>query len=373
MTAELPPVAGTTPEDGPRARRIARLVHRGEIGGRTVLIDRGGVVDCETYGIGPLAPGSVRVRTRVSAISPGTEMTFLGPDATNPYLHKRWDEELRLFVGGRATITYPFFFGYRASGEIVESAEADLPIGTRLFGNWRHTEYRSLPARVARLRRLPDGLSWDDGVDVAQLGPICVNAVAHAEGQHEGTPVVVFGAGLVGLVTAQVARSTGAGSVIVVDRVGFRLAVARKLGFETTDASEVADVAVEIKRALGPDSIAVAFECTGASAALNEAVRVVRRQGTVVALGFYQGGASSLLLGEEFHHNGVRIHCGQIGNIHSAWDWAGLRRRTLQLALSGQLTLGGLPRLELPVDQVAEGFAALKRPNEVLQVQLAYR
>jgi hypothetical protein len=33
---------------------------------------------------------------------------------------------------------------------------------------------------------------------------------------------------------------------------------------------------------------------------------VVRRRGTVVAVGFYQGDATGLRLGEEFHHNGSR-------------------------------------------------------------------
>jgi hypothetical protein len=39
---------------------------------------------------------------------------------------------------------------------------------------------------------------------------------------------------------------------------------------------------------------------------------------------------------------------------------------------SGQLVLGGLPRLTLPVERVAEGFDALTRPAEVLQVALTY-
>lgn len=299
-------------------------------------------------------------------------MTFLGPEATNPYLHKRWDEKLRLFVRGRASISYPFHFGYRAVGEVVESPHDDPPTGTRLFGNWRHTEYIAMPSKVARIRTLPQELSWEDGLDLAQMGPICVNALAYANGEHEGAPVVVFGAGPIGLITAQVARATGAASVHVVDRLAYRLGVAESLGFATLDGAQVPDVALELKRTLGPDAIAVAFECAGSAAALHDAIRVVRRRGSVVALGFYQGGASQLQLGEEFHHNGVQIHSGQIGNIHPGWNWEGLRRRTMQLATSRQVVFGGLPRLSLPVDQVPEGFAALKRPHEVLQVQLEY-
>jgi threonine dehydrogenase-like Zn-dependent dehydrogenase len=41
-------------------------------------------------------------------------------------------------------------------------------------------------------------------------------------------------------------------------------------------------------------------------------VRSVVVDGTVVASGFYQGGASNLRLGEEFHHNRARIVASQI-------------------------------------------------------------
>jgi hypothetical protein len=83
---------------------------------------------------------------------------------------------------------------------------------------------------------------------------------------------------------------------------------------------------------------------------------VVRRRGLVVAVGFYQGEARNLYLGDELHHNGVRIACGQIGNIHPSVDWPALRRRTIDLVRESWLVLGGLPRLALRVEEVAQGF-----------------
>ena len=108
----------------------------------------------------------------------------------------------------------------------------------------------------------------------------------------------------------------------------------------------------------------------GSTFALHEAIRVVRR-GLVVGAGFYQGEGRGLLLGDEFHHNGVRVICGQIGNVHPSTDWPGLRARIIELA-TGAVVLGGLPRLTLPVEEVAEGFAALGRPADVLQVAFSY-
>ena len=299
-------------------------------------------------------------------------MTFYGRSATNVYLHKTWDESLRLFVPGSPSAGYPLTFGYRAAGEVVDAGTTDVAAGSRVFGNWRHTEFSTLAADAARAQAVPDDLSWDDAVDVAQMGPICVNAVAYAEGEHAGGVAVVFGAGPVGLLTAQIVRATGAARTYVVDRLASRLAIAAGLGLETLEARSNVDVAVALKRAHGSEGIAVAFECSGSSRALHEAIRTVRRRGTVVAVGFYQGQADGLYLGDEFHHNGIAVRCGQIGNVHPAWSWASLRARTIELAQAGDLVLGGLPRLTLPVERAREGFAALGRPDEVLQVALSY-
>ena len=349
---------------------IDDLVARGEIGGRTVRILESGEVDCHKYPVAPLADGSVRVRTERTAISPGTELTYIGRSATNPFLHRRWDPALRLFRDGAPSVAYPIVFGYRAVGVVVESRSERVPVGARVFGKWRHTELTTLAAPEAETQLVPDDLSLDDALDLAQMLPIAINAVAYAEGRHAGAAAVVFGCGPIGLLTAQVAHATGATTVFAVDRLRTRLEIARSVGLEPIPAD--GDVAARLKQACGADGIPVAFECSGSAAALHEATRGVRRRGTVVALGFYQGDATGLRLGEEFHHNGVEIRSGQIGNLHPSFDAPGLRARAIEVARSRKVVLGGLPRLELPVERAAEGFAALRRPAEVLQVVFLY-
>lgn len=351
---------------------IDELVTRGEIGGRTVRILESGEVDCHDYPVAQLAPGHVRVRTVASAISPGTEMTYIGAGATNPFLHKRWEASLRLFVAGNASAEYPIVFGYRAAGRVVESADARLEVGARVYGKWRHTEFVALPVDVAVDQRIPDGLSFDDAVDLGQMAPIGMNAIAYAGEELRGTPAVVFGAGPVGLIVAQLALASGATAVHVVDRIASRLEIAKACGLDTLHSTEGVDVARELKLRLGAEAVADAFECTGSTRALHEAIRTVRRRGRVVAVGFYQGEALGLFLGDEFHHNGVEIRSAQIGNIHPDWSLARLRARVIELAVAGALTLGGLPRVSFPVEKAAEAFAAIKKPEAVLQAAFAY-
>jgi NADPH:quinone reductase-like Zn-dependent oxidoreductase len=351
---------------------IDELVARGEIGGRTVRILNTGEVDCHEYPVAALAAGHVRVRTATSAISPGTEMTYLGAGATNPFLHKRWDAELRIFLSGKASVEYPIVFGYRAAGAVVESTAASVPVGTRVYGKWRHTELVSLSAELANEQRIPDGVSIDDGVDLGQMAPIGMNAIAYAGKELRGTPAVVFGAGPVGLIVAQLAAASGASAVHVVDRIASRLEIARDCRLETLLSKDGVDVARELKLRLGVEGIAVAFECTGSTRALQEAIRSVRRRGRVVAVGFYQGEAAGLFLGDEFHHNGVEIRSAQIGNIHPSRTLADLRREVLPMLLEGRLVLGGLPRVTFPVEEAEKAFAVVRTPAAALQVALAY-
>lgn len=351
---------------------IDELRALGEIGGRTVQIESDGTVACVTYEPAPLAPKAVRIQTMRSAVSPGTEATYVGRGASNVHLAKRWNDELRLFEAGAPSVSYPMPFGYRAAGVVVESSSDTRLIGARVWGNWRHTELTSMPANQATAQLMPDQLDWADGVDIGQMGPICINAAEFGAGEQVRHAAVVFGAGPIGLITAQAVRISGASSVVVVDRLVSRLEIAAGLGLDVLEAAAETDVAAHLKRRFGTDGVPVAWECSGALPALHEAIRTVARKGRVVAVGFYQGGATALLLGEEFHHNGVHVVSGQIGNPYGTLSRRDLQLKTLELALDGQLTLGGLPRLTLSVEEAATGYEALKRPDEVLQVDFSY-
>ena len=83
---------------------------------------------------------------------------------------------------------------------------------------------------------MPDELAWDDGVDIGQMGPICVNAAEFGAGEQVGRTAVVFGAGPIGLITAQAVRISGASPVVVVDRLASRLEIAAGLGLDVLEA-----------------------------------------------------------------------------------------------------------------------------------------
>jgi len=104
----------------------------------------------------------VRLRTLLSGISAGTELTAYR--GTNPYLHKRWDSHRRLFAADeRGAPEYPLSgWGYEEVGEIVElgSDVADLAAGQRVYGTWGHrTSWRASRA-PASSRSIRSSRGW---------------------------------------------------------------------------------------------------------------------------------------------------------------------------------------------------------------------
>ena len=180
----------------------------------------------------PLPPGHVRVRTRYSGISAGTELTAYR--GTNPYLTRVWDPVARLFHDGAAGIAYPVAgWGYSEVGTVVELApDLELAPGTPAVGDlvwgiWGHRSEAVLP--VARLagHTLPAGFD-PLAASFARVGAIALNAVLAAD-VHLGELVAVFGQGVLGLLVTQLAVRNGA-TVVAVDGLEPRRGRARRGG-----------------------------------------------------------------------------------------------------------------------------------------------
>jgi 2-desacetyl-2-hydroxyethyl bacteriochlorophyllide A dehydrogenase len=325
----------------------------------------------------PLGPGQVRVRTLFSGISAGTELTaFRG---SNPYLSKLWDPEHRLFrTGGQASQPYPVSgWGYEEVGEVIEAGRgvAEPGVGQLVYGAWGHRSTAVLEAGDAGARLLPEGLEPLLGI-FSHIGSIALNGV-HDAAARVGETVAVFGLGVLGQITARLSRLGGA-RVIGVDLHEARRAAALEQGAvdEVVDASS-AGVAERIKRSTGGRGADVSIEVSGSTAALNEAIRATAYSSRVVAMGFYQGQANGLMLGEEFHHNRIELRCSQISGVapelSGRWDRLRLAQAVMRLQAEGRLQLGQLVSHVFPAARAAEAFQLLdERPGEAMQVVLDY-
>ena len=323
----------------------------------------------------PLDADEVRLRTLFSGISAGTELTAYR--GTNPYLHKRWDGERRLFVTDERTgPQYPLYgWGYEEVGEIVEIGPgvAGLEIGQRVYGTWGHRTGRVVTADYARARILASEVEPILGA-FSQIGAIALNGVLDAQ-INLGETIAVFGMGVVGQLVAQLARLSGA-RVVAVDLLESRRSLASHLGAHVAiDGRGAAEAIKELTGGRGAD---ICVEASGTTAALNEAIRACAYSARVVALSFFQGEARGLFLGEEFHHNRIDIVCSQIAGVSPAlkyrWDTARLVATFMRLVVEGQLNLKPLITHVAPFTEAAMLFDLLdKRPDEVLQAVMAFQ
>jgi threonine dehydrogenase-like Zn-dependent dehydrogenase len=235
-------------------------------------------------------------------------------------------------------------------GRVTNSRTAAVHVGQIVAMTYGHRTAYVADPRGDRFVPLPADLDPVLGIYVAHMGPICANGLLHAAADLHGTDVrhlgdgvsgrrvAVYGAGVVGLLTALFARHCNAASVVVIDPTPQRQNIARNLGLDVLDP-DTTDPAVILKmrwRHTADDRGAdVVFQCRGQASVLHQALRTLRPQGTVIDLAFYQGGADSLRLGEEFHHNGLSVRCAQIGRVPRGlapiWDRERLSAETIML------------------------------------------
>ncbi|KAJ7504351.1 L-arabinitol 4-dehydrogenase [Mycena galericulata] len=138
------------------------------------------------------------------------------------------------------------------------------------------------------LHRLPDNVSFEEG---SLCEPLAV-ALAGIErsGLRLGDPVLVCGAGPIGLISLLSARAAGAEPIVITDLFQSRLDFAKKLvpGVHTvliqrgTTAKEQAQDIIEA--AGGP--LKLALECTGVESSVHTAVYSVQFGGKVFIIGF---------------------------------------------------------------------------------------
>ena len=189
-----------------------------------------------------------------------------------------------LKVGDNVLVPFNVFCGscFFCQRELYGNCHNTNPEATAVGGiyGYSHTaggydggqaEYVRVPFADVGPTIIPDDIDVDDAVLLTDAFPTGYQA-AEMGSIAQGDTVVVFGAGPVGLFAAKSAWWFGAGRVIVVDRVDYRLEFARRFAqCETINFLEVEDMAMHIKRltdGLGADVCIDAVGCEASGSAL---------------------------------------------------------------------------------------------------------
>lgn len=226
-----------------------------------------------------------------------------------------------LKVGDHVLVPFNIFCGscYFCQKELYSNCHNTNPEATAVGGIYGYghmtggydggqAEFVRVPMADVGPTVIPKDVHVDDAVLLTDALPTGYQA-AEMGGIEEGDTVVVFGAGPVGIFAAKSAWLMGAGRVIVVDHVEYRLEFVKNFAqCEVVNFREVNDMAEHIKRMtdwLGADVCIDAVGCeaagsavqqltgrymklqAGSATALHWAINSVRKGGTVSIVGVY--------------------------------------------------------------------------------------
>ena len=252
------------------------------------------------------ASGQMLVKTTASAISSGTEMLVyrgqfpggLSVDASIPAL--------------KGDFHFPLCYGYAAVGCVTELGDG-LPetwLGRSVFSFQPHTTHFLATPETVFL--LPDGLSAESACFLPNT-ETAVNLV------QDGAPilgenVLVFGQGIIGLLTAALLRQFPLNSLVTADNYACRRDASLELGV-TASLDPLASDFGERLRAMLPVGADLTYELSGAPATLNEAIARTMFSGRVVIGSWYGAKTVSLDLGGDFHRSRIRLISSQVSSI----------------------------------------------------------
>jgi Zn-dependent alcohol dehydrogenase len=189
-------------------------------------------------------------------------------------------------------------------------------------------------------------------------------AVINTVQVRPGNSVVVIGTGGVGLNTVQGARVSGAYPIIAVDVLDQKLEAARTFGATHTLNAKQVDVAAEVRQLTGGRGADYSFVTVGNPAALAQSLGLVRRNGTVVAVGMPGTGATVAIPMGDFVHNGQRIIGSKMGSTRLNVDVP----RLVALYQSGQLKLDELITGRYPLEHINEAIESMERGEALRNV-----
>jgi 2-desacetyl-2-hydroxyethyl bacteriochlorophyllide A dehydrogenase len=262
------------------------------------------------------APGEVQV-DEVS------EPELLAPDDAIVRVHASGicGSDLHIYHG-RVQIEPGFVIGHEFVGEVVavgdevsRVATGDRVLGTygtacgecffclreefhkcdeaRVFGHGKalgslqgaQAELLLVPHANLTLRKVPDGLTDDVALFAGDVMGTAYHAI-DSRPLAEGETAAILGMGPVGLCAVQAAKAAGASQVVAIDTVEDRLRMAESFGATAVHLTEQ-DPRAEVKKLTDGRGVDLAVDAVGHPEALDLALRLARKAGTVSVTGVY--------------------------------------------------------------------------------------
>jgi L-iditol 2-dehydrogenase len=301
--------------------------------------------------------------------------------------------DLKIFQRGyvEGVIRLPTVFGHEWAGEVVEVGEGiSWPkVGMRVrAGNsapclrcrmcqrgsfnlcenmmwlWgAYAEYIKVPARMVlvNMQEIPAHVSFEEAAVTEPLA--CVLRGAEKANVKLGDSVAIIGAGPIGLLHLLTAKKMGAEKVIVTDLVDERLGFARSLGADETVNAGREDVVQRVKELTDGYGADVVIEAIGQPSTWEQALRSVRKGGTVLEFGGCPPNTEIKLSTELLHYGDVTV----IGAFHTTPTHF---KKALNLIASGTINVKPLITQRMPLTRIRDAFEMLTTSKKDVKIAI---
>ncbi|MFN2399736.1 MAG: bi-domain-containing oxidoreductase [Gemmatimonadaceae bacterium] len=347
----------------------------------------------------PRASGAqVVVESRASVLSAGTERMLVDfgkagllekarqqPEKVRQVLDKvRTDGLGPTIEAVRAKLDSPIPLGYCQAGTVVEigpRVNRFVP-GDRVVTNGPHAEYVRVAQTLAA--RIPDSVGFESAAftPLAAIGLQSLRLATPALGET----VVVYGLGLIGLLTVQLVVANGC-RAIGIDRSPERVAAAEGFGARGIVAEgdrDVAQAVLDLTAGIGADIVLLTL-ATESDEPVHAAATMARKRGRIVLVGV----AGLSLKREDFYRKELsfQVSCsygpGRYDPVHEEqgvdypeafvrWTEGRNFAAVLDLMASGKLDPLPLISHRFPVEQAERAYDALSNGAASLGIVLSY-
>lgn len=284
---------------------------------------------------------------------------------------------------GKYTAKMPVVLGHEYSGEVVETGKdvRGIKLGDRVVPdpnescgacNWCRqakpcfcndlaaygvlkdggfAEYAMVGEKGAYV--IPEGLDYESAsfTEPVSCAVHCIDRASIATGES----VLIIGGGAMGQILLQLAKTSGAGELIMVSRSDWKLELAKKFG--ATKVINARDNVLKKTLDLTDGSgVDVVIEAVGTTETIEEAISLAKKSGRIVIFGFAPEGEKAGFIPFDVLSKELTI----MGSWVNPYTFP----RALDILAGGKVDVKTLISLKLPLDNIMDGFKAMQEKSK---------